>query len=301
MSGITGQRIGFGVGLVTAAADPAPDVLPDLVRTARLAEDLGFSLVTVSDHASGSRPSLEAWTALSFVAARTRRIEIAPVVLGLPYRHPAVLAKMSETLDRLSGGRLVLGLGAGGFDEEFAAFGLPTLTPGGKVTALREAVDILRGLWSAPAFTFSGKQFTLHCGRIEPRPEHRIPLWLGSYGDQALALTGQLADGWIPSLPRLGLSRAAAMRAKVRAAAQSCGRDPDSITCSCNVAVRIGRDLPPEPNVVQGDADSVVAQFVEIIRAGFTFPVCHLDSSRQQELFATEVIPRVTAEFTAVL
>ena len=123
-----------------------------------------------------------------------------PNVLGLPYRAPAVTAKMAETLDRLSGGRLVVGLGTGGYDAEFAAFGLAQRTPGRKVAALGEAVQIIRGLWREPGFTFSGEHFATAGARIEPRPAHPIPLWLGTYGPRALAITGTLADGWVPSL-----------------------------------------------------------------------------------------------------
>jgi alkanesulfonate monooxygenase SsuD/methylene tetrahydromethanopterin reductase-like flavin-dependent oxidoreductase (luciferase family) len=297
MSALTEHRLGFGVALSPAADDPHFGGLAGLVNEAQLAEDLGFDLVTVSDHMHGRRPTFEAWTALSFVAARTTRIAVAPVVLGLPYRHPAVLAKMSETLDRLSNGRLILGLGAGGFDTEFAAFGLAVRSPASKVTALREAMRILRGLWEQATVSFDGDAFTLRDAQLEPKPAHRIPIWLGSYGERSLALTGELADGWIPSLPRLGLPKATGMLKRVRDAAGRAGRNPDAVTCSANVVVRIGNYLPPAAEAVQGGTDAVMAQFADIIRAGFTMPVCAFDSASQRELFATKVLPRLRQEF----
>ncbi len=105
------------------------------------------------DHpsASGTRgagPSDEVWTVLTWMAARTERITVAPAVLSLPYRPPAVVAKMAETLDRLSGHRLVLALGPGGNDRAFQAFGVPALDPSAKVSALAEAVEAIRSLWS---------------------------------------------------------------------------------------------------------------------------------------------------------
>jgi alkanesulfonate monooxygenase SsuD/methylene tetrahydromethanopterin reductase-like flavin-dependent oxidoreductase (luciferase family) len=92
---------------------------------------------------------------------------------------------MAETLDRLSGGRLVLGLGVGGFDHEFAAFGLAQRTAGQKVTALGEAVTIIRGLWTQDSVSYDGEHFHVTGARIEPRPAHQIPIWLGTYGARA--------------------------------------------------------------------------------------------------------------------
>jgi alkanesulfonate monooxygenase SsuD/methylene tetrahydromethanopterin reductase-like flavin-dependent oxidoreductase (luciferase family) len=147
MSTIAGQQVGFGLiyGFQPFAADR-------LIAEAQDAESLGFDLFCVPDHLHGAHPTPEPWTALSWIAAVTERIAVMPDVLGLPYRAPAVTAKMAETLDRLSGGRLVLGLGTGGYDAEFAALGLAQRTPGGKVAALGEAVQIIRGLWREPGF-----------------------------------------------------------------------------------------------------------------------------------------------------
>ncbi|MGH2651238.1 MAG: LLM class flavin-dependent oxidoreductase, partial [Actinomycetota bacterium] len=110
----------FGVTVIPSASDRS-----DPVGEARHAEELGFDLVTLWDHLYGTRPSYETWTLLTWMAASTSRISVGTNVLGLPYRNPVVIAKMAETLDRLSGGRLILGLGAGGNDAEFEAFGLP--------------------------------------------------------------------------------------------------------------------------------------------------------------------------------
>src|SRR5438067_13237291 len=104
----------------------APSVLPgtDPVASARMAEGLGFDFVSASDHPCGTDPTYETWTMLSWVAAATTRIRVATRVLGVPYRNPAMVAKMAETFDRLSGGRLILGLGGGSADDEHRAFGL---------------------------------------------------------------------------------------------------------------------------------------------------------------------------------
>jgi len=118
----------FGLN-VSTSAEPGSDPVAD----ARRAEALGFDFVSASDHLHGETPSLETWTMLSWIAAGTSRIRVATRVLGVPYRHPAVVAKMAETFDRLSGGRLILGLGGGASDEEFRAFGLGFRPPRDKV------------------------------------------------------------------------------------------------------------------------------------------------------------------------
>ncbi|EIV92417.1 LLM class flavin-dependent oxidoreductase [Frankia sp. QA3] len=291
MSTIVGQQLGFGTEL-GVGFDP-----DRLAEDAQHADALGYDLFSISDHLHSDQPRFEPWTALTWVAAATERIGVLPNVLGLPYRAPAVTAKMAEVLDRLSAGRLVLGLGVGGYDQEFAAFGLARRTPGQKVAALEEAVRIIRGLWTEETVTFAGEHFHTDEARIEPRPAHRIPVWLGTYGPRALRLTGALADGWIPSLPRLELAEAVAMRAAVRSSALAAGRDPDEITCACNVVVGFDERRSPTSRLVVGSSEAIAEQLVTIVRAGFTFlQALGLAEPEHRERFATEVIPLVRNE-----
>src|SRR5215467_8852258 len=164
------KNLQFGVNIHTAIQ---PGVDP--VTEALHAEHLGFDVVTLhGDVLHGSNPSFELWTLLGWVAAHTSSIRVAPVVLALPHRHPAVLAKMAETLDRLSGGRLILVLGAGGPMNEpaYRALGLASRSPDAKVEALAEAIEILRGLWSTSGFSYPGKHFGTEGATIEPKPAH---------------------------------------------------------------------------------------------------------------------------------
>lgn len=294
MSAIFGQQLGFGSGGITGTMSAS-----QVVDLAVSADELGFDLFTLSDHLHSRRPTLEPWTALSVIAARTRTIEVGTNVLGLPYREPAVLAKMAETLDRLSGGRVVLGLGAGGYDHEFKAFGLPVRTPAQKITAQYEAIDILRSLWSQEVTSFAGSAFTVQEASIDPLPTHRIPIWLGSYGPRALVLTGERADGWLPSFGRITLDQAVAMRETVRSAAQAAGRDPNDITCACNISVRVDPALEPSPGVIAGTVPSVVEQILEVVAAGFTFLLIHSLSVEDQQVLARDVFPQVRAEVEA--
>jgi probable F420-dependent oxidoreductase len=288
------SQLSFGVNIPTTVG---PGVDP--VGQARAAEDLGFDFVSASDHPCGTNPSHETWTMLTWIAAGTFRIRIATRVLGLPYRSPAMVAKMAETLDRLSRGRLILGLGAGYSDGEFAAFGLGVPSPAEKIVGLKEAVSVIRGLWSEQQFTFSGQRYRTEAADIEPKPAQRIPIWLGTFGPRALQVTGQVADGWIPSLGHAPAEALPAMREKVLAAAVAAGRDPEEITCALNLPVHVGDESDSQTDVIAGSAERVAARLGSFVAAGFSaFNFIPLgpsnQTSEQVERIATEVIPALS-------
>jgi probable F420-dependent oxidoreductase len=286
-------RVLFGLNLSTSAAPGA-----DPVRDAHTAERLGFDFLSASDHPCGTAPTYETWTMLAWAAAATTRIRVATRVLGVPYRPPAVVAKMAETLDRLSGGRLILGLGGGYSDEEFRAFGLGVPSPRDKVDGLAEAIAITRGLWSQPSFTYRGRLYGTDVAELEPKPAHRIPIWLGTYGPRALALTGRLADGWIPSLGFAPPDQVRVLRDRVLAAAAAAGRDPNELTCAYNLQVRVDERPSDSPSVITGPADAVADQLVRFVGLGFTALNLQLvgpDTVEQVERLAREVVPAVHA------
>jgi probable F420-dependent oxidoreductase len=281
-------RFGINVNQLTGpGADPVAD--------ARHAEELGFDIAMVSDHLVGRRPTFETWTLLTWLAAATSRIRFGSNVLGLPYRHPAVTAKMAETLDRLSGGRFVLGLGAGGSDAEFDAFGLPVRRAREKIDAFEEALEIIRRLWTEPSVTFDGRHYSVRDASLEPRPERPIPLWLGTYGPRALRLTGRVADGWIPSYPFAPPDRWREMRDVVRRSAEEAGRDPSEIEFAYNVGIRIDGTGPTRRPIVAGSAKEVAETLSGFVRDGVTLiNVWPVGEARDQaERFASEVIPAV--------
>ncbi|MEV1177947.1 LLM class flavin-dependent oxidoreductase [Nonomuraea sp. NPDC049784] len=279
----------FGLGISTSAAPGA-----DPVGEARAAEELGFDFVSASDHPCGSEPSYEIWTMLTWVAAATSRIRVATRVLGVPYRPPAMVAKMAETLHRLSGGRLILGLGGGYSDEEFRAFGLGVPTPREKVDGMVEAIHIIRGLWSEPRFTYEGARYHTYEAAMEPKPAGPIPIWLGTYGTRALDATGRLADGWIPSLGFAPPEQAAAMRERVL----SHGR---AVECVYNVPFRIG-DRADGDAVVAGSPQEVTDQLAGFARLGFTsmnFMPAGPNPRHQSERLATEILPALRAAISS--
>ena len=277
-----------------------PAVTPgtDPVAFARRAEDLGFDFVSANDHMHGPDPRYEAWTLLSWIAAGTSRIRVATRVLGVPYRNPAVVAKMAESFERLSEGRLILGLGAGASDEEFRAFGLAPAAPRDKVDGLEEAIRIIRGLWSEQTFTFEGTHHRTHRAEVQPKPDRPIPIWLGTYGPRALGVTGRLADGWIPSVDLAPPERVPAMWERIARAAREAGRDPADITAVYNLEVRVDERAEPHPFVVSGSPAEVADQLHGFARLGFTafnFIPFGSDSDGQAERLAGEVIPAVRA------
>jgi probable F420-dependent oxidoreductase len=287
---VTNLLFGLSVSPSAEAADP--------VRDGMRAEQLGFDFVSTSDHPCGAEPSYETWTMLTWVAAATSRIRIATRVLGVPYRPPAMVAKMAETLDRLSGGRLVLGLGGGSADDEFRAFGLGVPTPRDKIDGMAEAIHIIRGLWSQSDFTFPGRLYHTDRATIEPKPAHRIPIWLGTFGDRALAATGQLADGWIPSYGSAPPDRVVAMRDKMYEAARRAGRDPADITCAYHLQVQLSRRPHLTNGVIGGPAEAVAERLAGFVELGFTAMSISLvgtDLASQAECLALEVIPVLRA------
>jgi alkanesulfonate monooxygenase SsuD/methylene tetrahydromethanopterin reductase-like flavin-dependent oxidoreductase (luciferase family) len=279
----------IGLDLSTSAASGA-----DPVADARAAEALGYDFVSASDHPSGSHPTFETWTLLAWVAASTERIQVASRVLGVPYRPPAMVAKMAETLDRLSNGRLILGLGGGFSDDEFRAFGLTVPTPREKIDGLEDAIDIARGLWSQPSFTYRGAHYQTQDAALEPKPGHHIPIWLGTFGPRALALTGRLADGWIPTLGHALPEQVPAMRERILRGADDAGRDPADITCVYNLQIRVGEQPERSPSTVSGSAEAVIERLLSFVDLGFTafnFMPVGPDRDEQVERLAREVIP----------
>jgi alkanesulfonate monooxygenase SsuD/methylene tetrahydromethanopterin reductase-like flavin-dependent oxidoreductase (luciferase family) len=286
-------RIQFGLNISTSAATGV-----DPIALAVRAEQIGYDFVSSSDHPCGSSPSFETWTMLCFIAAATSRIRIATRVLGVPYRAPAMVAKMAESLDRLSGGRFVLGLGAGSADDEHRAFGLGVRSPKDKTDGLEEAVTIIRGLWSERSFTFGGRLYQVEQAELEPKPSHPIPLWLGTFAPRALAVTGRLADGWIPSLGYAPPAQVVALRRRVLEAAEAAGRDPAAITCAYNLEVRVDETRNADETVVAGPPEAIVERLHEFVGLGFTafnFMLSGIDSGEQAEMVAAEVIPALRA------
>jgi alkanesulfonate monooxygenase SsuD/methylene tetrahydromethanopterin reductase-like flavin-dependent oxidoreductase (luciferase family) len=253
------RRLHIGYNVSTSAADGA-----DPLEDAREVEQMGFDLVSLSDHLHGDHPTFETWTLLTWIAAGTSRVRVLTNVLGLPYRPPPVVAKMAESLDRLTGGRVVLGLGAGGADAEFTAFGLDPGPARAKVAALDEAITAMRALWERTGVELDGEHVRLRGATITPRAARPIPIWVGAYGPRMLELVGRTADGWLPSMPFAPPERMPELRDRVRRSAEAAGRDPEAITYAYNVGVHVGRRREDRP-LVSGSALEVAFRLRSLV------------------------------------
>jgi alkanesulfonate monooxygenase SsuD/methylene tetrahydromethanopterin reductase-like flavin-dependent oxidoreductase (luciferase family) len=226
----------FGVFIVPDGEDPDRTV-EQVVE----AERAGLAYVGVQDHPY-QRRYLDTWTLLSYAAARTERIKLVPDVMNLPLRLPTMLAKSVASLDVLSGGRVELGIGAGAFWDAVAAMGGPKRTPGESVTALEEAMQIIRAFFEGeqPSVRFKGEHYTVSGAKPGPAPAHRIGLWVGAYQPRMLRLTGRRGDGWLPSVgdaPYLGIEDIAPRQQTIDEAARKAGRDPGDIVRAVNLGL----------------------------------------------------------------
>jgi alkanesulfonate monooxygenase SsuD/methylene tetrahydromethanopterin reductase-like flavin-dependent oxidoreductase (luciferase family) len=162
-------------------------------------EDLGYDSVWVGEHLLyrwADRPARgpwEAWSILTAIAASTNRIEFGPLVACTSFHNPALLAKQASTIDEISGGRLILGLGAGWNETEFGAFGIPF---DNKVSRFEEAFTIIRRLLAGERVTLDGRYYQVDDAILLPRPQRRVPLMVGSAGPRVVGIAGPHADWW---------------------------------------------------------------------------------------------------------
>lgn len=273
--------IRFGLSLVPAAAD-----LERVVRLTQMADEGGLDLVGIQDHPY-QRRFVDTFALLGHLLARTERIGVFPDVANLPLRPPAVLAKHAATLDLLSGGRFELGLGAGGFWEAIHAMGGPNRSPGESVDALSEAIDVIRLAWSDErSVRYEGEHYRLDGYHPGPQPAHPIGIWLGAYRPRMLRLTGEKADGWVPSLRQeYTPERLGELDRRVSEAAANAGRDPKEVRRIWNVT-----GAPAEP---ERFSDQLVSWATDHGADTFVLWPDGEDQEGQVERFAAQVAPAV--------
>jgi alkanesulfonate monooxygenase SsuD/methylene tetrahydromethanopterin reductase-like flavin-dependent oxidoreductase (luciferase family) len=268
-----GQPARFGVFLTPDATQPSR-----LLDLAILSDELGFELIGVQDHPY-QRRFLDTWTLVTAIAMRTKTVQVFPDVANIPVRPPAILAKAAASLDLLSGGRLELGLGAGGAWEAIKAIGGPVRTPGASVSALEEAIQVIRLMWSGErGVRFDGKFYQLAGVQTGPKPMHPIGIWLGAYRPRMLSLVGRLADGWVPSLGYVQPADLLEGNRRIDEAAAAAGREPRAIRRLLNA----GADVP-----VEMFTSLTVEQGMD------TYVIGGIEDPEALRWFATDVVPAV--------
>jgi alkanesulfonate monooxygenase SsuD/methylene tetrahydromethanopterin reductase-like flavin-dependent oxidoreductase (luciferase family) len=294
----------FGVFITPQHADIQR--LHDLVHAA---EASGLDYVSIQDHPY-SPQFLDTFALIGTLLGRTSRLRFMPNVANLPLRPPAMLAKTSATLDLLSGGRFELGLGGGRMWPQITGLGGPQLTPGEVVTALDEAITVLRTLWTPDrTVTIEGQCYSLTDAQTGPAPAHEIGIWLGAMGPRMLNLIGRKADGWVAPLGT-GYETKPAGQDRIDAAAHSGGRKPTDIRRVIQPVgavtdrvwtrerPRTGPGVQPIRTTAEGWA-RIIAEFVHEGRFDTINFVPEHESVEQLTRFATEVIPAARAAIAA--
>ena len=256
----------------------------DLLAMARTAEGCGFDSLWVSDHLifrfEGKEPQgvWECWSLLSALAASTSRVELGPLVSATSFRNPALLAKIAATVDEIAGGRLVLGLGAGWHEPEYAAFGYPFDR---RVSRFEEALEIVRGLLRDGHVDFAGDYYTVRDCELRPRSPRPggPPIMIGSTSPRMLDLCARHADlwnGWGKNDP----AAIPPVREVVDAACRAVGREPASLARTVSVLV----DLPgaagrprEQPPFLTGSAAELAETFRGFAREGISHVQVVLD------------------------
>ena len=232
----------------------------DLKRVWTQADRLGYHSATLYDLLNA--PALECWTALSALAALTDRIRLTPLVLGNTYRPPALLAKMSSPLDVISGGRLELGIGAGGGTGDHRASGLHFPSTAERVRMLEEAVELIKRSWTEPKATFQGKYYSLDGSINEPKPvqQPHPPVLIGGHGETHL-LRSVAGHADICNIGfEMSLEEHRSKMEIVRRHCDDLGRDPSEIEITHNTRVVIGESEQEfESLVAQGAASANVS------------------------------------------
>lgn len=304
----------FGVFLPISGRASGPDTL---MEAARSAEAQGFDAVWSADRVvtpwqihtpypysenhefivPPDRPFLDSMTCLAFLAACTEKITLGISVLVLPYRHPLYWARVAVSIERLSKGRLIMGVGIGWMEEEFAALGIPFKERGRMVD---EQLEIVSRLWSEEHISYQGRFYQIEDVAFYPKPiqQPRIPIWVGGEGAQAQRRAAKYGDAWFPYFVTITPGELQAGYANVSRLAAEAGRDPAQVRLTCCRPIEVTRDpVPQDDSTLRGTPE----QLVEALQVYQQIGVDHLalqfmvprwpERVEQIERFAREVMP----------
>ncbi len=294
----------------------------DVLHRALRCEELGIGSLWLYDHLYGPGmpdvSSLEAWTLATALLARTQRLRVGHMVLCNQFRHPAVLAKMATTLDQISGGRLLFGIGSGSIEDEHARTGLDWGTFAERSERLGEALEILTQAFVNGAIDVAGKHYTVSNMPVNPGPvqQPRPPIIVGGVGERyTLPLVARYADVW--NVPTYALGELEHKVSVLRSICDEIGRDPGSIVLSVEAVMALAPDDASLPKVREiaerrfgmpgfglheagliGTPRAIVARIRELQALGFQQIVLFTHdraSDQTLELLASDVIAELTS------
>jgi probable F420-dependent oxidoreductase len=288
-----------------------------LMQAAQQAESLGYDSVWAADRlvmpwkietaypyskestfiVPPDRPFFDTLTCLAFLAGCTEKIQLGMSVMVLPYRHPLHWAKIATTIDQLSTGRLIMGVGVGWMEEEFTAMNAPFKERG---AVSDEQLTLLKQLWTEEHITFKGKYYNVDDIAFNPKPYQtpRVPIWVGGEGKYAQRRAARYGDAWFPYFVRITPAELAERFEYVRKIAREAGRNPDALALACCLPIELTPDdAQQEENYLKGSVEQVTDRLkmfekVGVTHIGLQFMVPHYPERQEQiERFAREALP----------
>ena len=288
-----------------------------LMQAAQQAESLGYDSVWAADRlvmpwkietaypyskestfiVPPDRPFFDTLTCLAFLAGCTENIQLGMSVMVLPYRHPLHWAKIATTIDQLSTGRLIMGVGVGWMEEEFTAMNAPFKERG---AVSDEQLTLLKQLWTEEHITFRGKYYNVDDIAFNPKPyqKPRVPIWVGGEGKYAQRRAGLYGDAWFPYFVRITPAELAARFDYVRKIAREAGRNPDELALACCLPIELtSDDAKQEEDYLKGSLEQIserlrMFQRVGVTHIGLQFMISHYPERQEQiERFAKEALP----------
>ena len=260
---------------------------PDIRTFAEHAEAAGLDSVWVCDHFFGSMPGAppegvhEAWTLATALAAATKRVEVGQLVTCATYRNPGLLAKMAVTADAVSGGRLVLGLGAGWHDTEYEAFVYPT---DHRVSRLEEFLEIVVPLLHGETVSFAGRHHRVADAVLLPPPDRRIPLLVAGNGPRILGLTARYAEAWNTAWFAGPDERLRERVAALETALGEEGRDPSTLRRTVGMYIADPAVAPDESDAFTGSVDELAETLRRFGELGFADVIAVLEPMNERSL-----------------
>lgn len=250
----------------------------------------------------------EAWTVLSYLAARWQQFDVGPMVFGQNYRNPALLAKMASTLQVFSKGRFIMGLGAGWKEDEYRAYNYDYPTPGVRMEQLIDTLEILKRLWTQPGkVSYQGKHYAIQEAYLEPKPSPVPPIVIGGGGNKTMRIAAQYADWW--NISDANLQKYTDRMTILHQHCESIGRDPKTLrltwfgrmvlagTEAEVQALSVSRDTPfTTENAFVGTPSQIVEQLQAFVAKGvdyFMIDVLGLPNEDRIGMLLEEVLPKL--------
>lgn len=248
-------------------------------------------------------PTYEAWTVLAFIAARWTEFELGSIVLGRSYRNPALLAKMAATLQTLSGGRLIMGIGAGWKQDEYKAYGYPFPGPATRIEQLEDTLEIMTRMWTQQdTLTFQGKHYHVVNAHCEPKPVPVPPILVGGGGHKTILLAARYAQIW--NMPDTPFGEYKKRLEVLKQHCETIGRNPKTLRKSWFGRLGVGQTEAAakalsnnrwtQDNAFVGTAKQIIQQLSPFIEAGvdyYMFEILGLPNLDVMGMVLEEVLP----------